>query len=350
MKRFLLYIFCFFSITTLAQEKILVEGATPNLYFTHTVAVKETLYSLSRSFNQTPAAIATLNSIANDAQLSVGAKIKIPLSKNNFTQDGQKAADETLVPLYHIVQAKQTLYGISRLYNNVNIDFVREWNNIVKDVIKLNQYLVIGHLKIKSNNLPSNAAAASIPASTDKQSDFASIKKTEIALAAKTIAKKDSIKIIEDKKTDVAPIINGESNSAPAKVIEEKKQDADISQPVLMTPQKSQNELIPVNNIHIGDKGYFSSLYNKGKNEISGDAAIIKSSSGWADGKFYVLMNNADKGFIVKVTANGRTIYAKVLGPLPDIKEDNGLLMRISNAGVAALGINDNKFFVTVNY
>ena len=341
MKKFFVYISCLLCISAFAQEKIVIEGAAPNLFFTHTTAAKETLYGLARVYNQTAAAIATVNGLANDAQLSVGQKIKIPISNNNFVQNGQKAADETLIPLYHIVQAKHTLYGISRMYNNVRIDFIKEWNNMSNDVIKLNQYLIVGYLKSKISDVSSNAAVAKVSANSEKQYEIPATKKIETPLPATVVVKEEPKKSEEQKSVPV--------KEQPKKA-EEQKTAQVIVQQVTAIPQKTESEKIPVNTIHVGDKGYFASLYQKGNNEVSGDAAIFKTTSGWTDGKFYVLMNNADAGSIVRVSANGQVIYAKVLGALPDVKEDNGLMMRISTAGVAALGIADTKFFVTVNY
>ena len=63
-----------------------------------------------------------------------------------------------------------------------------------------------------------------------------------------------------------------------------------------------------------------------------------------------MLLNNAENGSIVKIIANNKFVYAKVLGPLPNIKEDNNYTMRISNATAAALGIADNKFTAKVEF
>ena len=60
--------------------------------------------------------------------------------------------------------------------------------------------------------------------------------------------------------------------------------------------------------------------------------------------------NNVDAGTIVRISANNKTVVAKVLGPLPDIKEDNGLTFRISNAAASALGLADTKFNAVVSY
>ena len=106
--------------------------------------------------------------------------------------------------------------------------------------------------------------------------------------------------------------------------------------------------------------GFFKELYrqqssiNDGFRSTTGSGAIFKSTSGWQDAKYYALMNNITPGTIVRVTnpLNSRTIFAKVLGELPPGKENEGLLIRISNAGAAELKVNEkeSKFSAEVSY
>ena len=83
-----------------------------------------------------------------------------------------------------------------------------------------------------------------------------------------------------------------------------------------------------------------------------GQAGIFKSTSGWQDGKYYVLINNVPVGTIVKVTdqGTGKSVYAKVLGQLPEMKESVGLMLRLSNAAAAELGNGDGRFSAGVSY
>ena len=83
---------------------------------------------------------------------------------------------------------------------------------------------------------------------------------------------------------------------------------------------------------------------------LTGQGGTFKSTSGWTDGKYYVLMNDVPKGTIVKVIANGKTIFAKVLGELPEMKESTGLLAWVSNAGTTELGSADGRFAIEVMY
>ena len=62
-------------------------------------------------------------------------------------------------------------------------------------------------------------------------------------------------------------------------------------------------------------------------------------------------MNDIVPGTIVKIASmENKVVYAKVLGSMPEMKENNGLLLRISNAAASYLGIIDPKFPVQISY
>jgi hypothetical protein len=98
--------------------------------------------------------------------------------------------------------------------------------------------------------------------------------------------------------------------------------------------------------------GKFKADFSDGGKSVAGQAGIFKSTSGWQDGKYYALINNVSVGTIVKITdqATGKSVYAKVLGQLPEMKESAGLTIRVSNAAAAELGEGDGKFGVGVSY
>ena len=84
----------------------------------------------------------------------------------------------------------------------------------------------------------------------------------------------------------------------------------------------------------------------------NGAAAVFKSTSGWQDGKYYCLYNNAVAGTIIKITnnANRKSVYAKVLDMIPDINSNNGLSIRLSNAAAEELGAGETRFDCTLIY
>ena len=62
-------------------------------------------------------------------------------------------------------------------------------------------------------------------------------------------------------------------------------------------------------------------------------------------------MNNIPPGSIVKITtADNKSVYAKVLWSLGEMKENEGLNYRISSAAASVLGISDAKFNLTVSF
>ncbi len=98
--------------------------------------------------------------------------------------------------------------------------------------------------------------------------------------------------------------------------------------------------------------GFFRSDFTDAGRTATGMAGTFKSTSGWQDGKYYALMNNVPVGTIVKVMdpATSKSIYAKVLGQLPDMKESAGLTIRISSAAANELGAADAKFNVEAKF
>jgi len=65
------------------------------------------------------------------------------------------------------------------------------------------------------------------------------------------------------------------------------------------------------------------------------------------------LMDNVEPGTIIKVVnpTNNKAIFAKVLGEMSGIRQNQGYDVRISNAAASALEVSDtDKFIVRVNY
>ena len=146
----LLLISCFFVKFARSQSnELLVEGQTGKLYLEHTVVAKDNWYSVGRLYNITPKELTAFNHVAL-TPLTVGQKLEIPLTAVNFSQTGQKAGGETLVPVYHVIQEKEWMYRISVNHNKVPIPSLEKWNNVNKDQIHAGMHLIVGYLKVKT--------------------------------------------------------------------------------------------------------------------------------------------------------------------------------------------------------
>lgn len=356
----------------LGAQQLKVQGASPSLYLTHTVAAKENWYSIGRLYNVSPKEIAPLNSSSMDKPLAIGQSLKIPLS-TNLSVDGTKAADEVLVPLYHTVQDKEWLYRISQSHNKVPVANLEKWNNITNDQLKPGMSIIVGYLKVKTGQ---SALAAS---GTNKV-----VTVTPAPPVAKTEPVKEEVKKETPLTTNPAATTTNPPATSPAKdpatgtakteepktttpVIDkpvEKPAEKPVEKPVTTapattTPASTTPPVGPVttvstsnNNTSSHKGGYFRSQYGETGKSTTGNAGIFRSTSGWKDGKYYALMNNVPVGTIVKITftSTQKTVYAKVLGQLPEMKESLGLTLRLSDAAASELGTENGKFYVDVKY
>lgn len=316
----------------LAQNpQLTIEGSSGKFYLVHTVVAKENWYSIGRLFNAGPRDIASFNNMSFDKPLEVGTALHIPLTPSNFDQKQAKTAGESLIPVYHLVQEKEWMFKISSIYNDVPVTSLEKWNKIKRDGIKPGMLLIVGFLKVKTNLSPlamgistnpvMGATAVETPVKTDLPAQSAN--KTVSSGTTATNPVKPAVSNVSNTSATTSTVI-----------------------PVSNQPERVNNYAATHSN-----GGFFSTDYVGSGKTGTGLAGTFKSTSGWTDGKYYALMNGIAVGTIIRVTGtNGKTIYAKVLGQLPEMKESAGLLIRISNAASAELGLGEGKFPVEVKY
>lgn len=308
------------------KSNLFIQGTSPSFYLNHTVGAKENYYSIGRLYNTSPSQqIAPFNDLKMEDGLKLGQSIRIPLNEVNFTQDAVAAADEVLVPVLHVAGDKESLWSISTRYNKVPVASIRKWNKLEKDQVSPGARLTVGFLKVKKDQSALASGAVSVP-----PADAGASKRNE-PVKVQEPAKKETA--VPDKKTE--PVIVKEST-----VKENRKQEPEVT-------DDSKGKAT--------GSGYFKSAFEKQENSKenrSGSAGVFKSTSGWDDGKYYCLYNDATPGTIVKVTnpSNKKFIYAKVLDAIPDMKQNDGLIIRVSNAAAGELGITGSSFECSVSY
>jgi len=307
-----------------------VQGTTPHLYLVHTVQAKENWYSIGRIYNVNPRQLAPYNSLSLDKALAIGQTLKVPLTAENFSQDGSKAGDEVFVPVHHTIQEKEWLYRVSVNYNKVPVENLEKWNNINKDQAKAGLKLIVGYLKVKTGQ---SALAAQ-----------GTTKITPVNAVVVNTPQEKKPAVSEPQKPASVPA-TAPDNADPSLV----KNNATKTE----TKPAVSNPVVTVSNTGTAVKGsYFKGQYEESGKSVSGNAGIFKSTSGWSDGKFYALVNNVPVGTIIQVNnpISGRAIFAKVLGNLPEMKESMGLVARISDAAAAELNATGAKFSVELRY
>jgi LysM repeat protein len=326
-KWFITILFTFIASSFLfaQQNNLEIKGTGSNLFLAHTVAPKESLYSVGRLYNVPPKELANYNHLQLTTGLIVGQDLKIPLDKANFSQREVAKTGEVLIPIYHTVAPNETLYRLGVNYNKVPLTSIKKWNHLQSDAVSEGTPMIVGFLKVDKNqsSLASSSAKHSQEVAVAEAREKSVEKKPEEVKEKKPVVKEPEPIKIEEKKINS---VQSEENKDAVKTVNAKS------------------------SINFSG-GYFKSLYDRQIQQSaavnnSGSAGIFKSTSGWQDGKYYCFNNDATPGTVLKITDNatGKSVYAKVLDAIPDIKQNAGISLVISNAAAEELGAEQNKF------
>ncbi|MBA4058258.1 MAG: muramidase-2 precursor, partial [Marivirga sp.] len=105
----------------------------------HTVAAKETMFSISQAYNVTIEEIKRWNNLT-DNSLSIGQEIiiKNANSRVGSIQTPSPARNNGL----HVVAAKETMFSIARQYN-ITMQQLKDWNKLEGNEISIGQELIV---------------------------------------------------------------------------------------------------------------------------------------------------------------------------------------------------------------
>ena len=339
----ILFLFLVLPVFLSAQQNpLIIEGISPALYITHKVAPKENYYSIGRIYNASPKDIAPFNKLQLESGLSLGQVIKIPLNSSNFAQQGDAAADETFVPLSYKIKDKEGLYRVAKNHNDLPLETLKQWNNIKGDAVKTGTQLIVGYLKVKTelSALAKSGTAKTIIATAPVKVEVVKQTAPEAITKPVTETPKAEVKLTKKEKK-AAEKKQAEEENAAVKIVKEAAV-AEIPKTVVVKNTTGVS---------------FKALYNQQQKnaevlETIGNAGVFKSTSGWSDNKYYCLHSSSLPGTIIKINnpANGKSVFAKVLDNIPDIKQNEGLVIVISNAAADALGATEINFPCSISY
>lgn len=333
IRYFFLSTFLILFTSSFAQQKeLFAKGQKGNLYIEHKVSPKENWYSIGRTYALSPKDIAPYNQLSLDIGLGIDQVIKIPLLASNFYQQSNT---DIGIPVYHKVQPKEGLFRISESFD-IPLSDLKRINKLNSDQVKIGDMIIIGFLRQSPQTvLPSNRPAIS-------ENDQNTIPTKPKVPNSATV----------QSNTQVTPVTKS-SDLKKSEAKQEMKKDA-TEQTAAPT---ASSQIVP-NKLEKMGSGFFSTLYEQQSNEGKQQHleafiyGVFKSTSGWDDQKYYVLLNDVVPGTAIKISVKGseRFVYAKVLGAVPPGKESEGLSMRMSNATAAALGLIDTNAQLTLDW
>ena len=322
-KSFLLFIPIFITSFLFAQtEELIIKKSAKGFYVDHKVTPKENFYSIGRLFNVPAKGIAAYNVLDMNKGLSIGQVIRIPLTDSNFSQKTNSGT-----PVYYKAAEKETLSHISSANNKITLANLRNWNNLSNDNIASGAKLIVGFLI--SREMPEVVIVK-------KEEPLVTPPKKDDKVASPNskimqVVSPDSASITSNKKDEKKPVIKDETGKEEKKTVMQKMPEDGF----FKTYFEQQVKTYPL---------------SKEETITSG---IFKMVDGMKEAKYYALIDGVEPGTIIKVInpANNKTVYAKVLGEMKGIRQNEGLNMRISNTAASALEITEqDKFIVKVNY
>lgn len=323
-KLVLIFLFAFISGPELLAQKgeLVVKSSDKGLYLEHKVVARETYYSIGRLYNLHPRSIATFNKLDMNKGLNIDQKIRIPLLDTNFAQSGNSGT-----PVYYKVGENEGLMAVSKKNNNVLLSNLRAWNNLSGEMLKKDARLIVGFLMSKEMKSVTITPSATVEDKSGKNE----VRPEPVVTVSEDITQKEENKIAEaEKKSE-----EKEVKKNPPPVVKEIRRPPAEGQGYFKTHFEQQVRTSPAT-----------------KDETV-TAGIFKTTSGWEDAKYYLLIDKVQPGTIVKVInpSTNKAVYAKVLGEMAGIRQNEGYSIRISNAAASALEISEqDKFIVKVNY
>jgi hypothetical protein len=278
-----------FDFASYAQDSLFVVFKGDKWVILQETELGENLFILAKRYHVPAAILADENGLNFQDGIEKGSIINIPFSKYN--QGGAQPFDINATrPVYYRVNAEDNLFTLSK-YAGVPQRIMQQWNNLPDNTISEGEVLFAGWVLYDSSQTP-----------------FSDVRKPPLANTPQNPpevrGRKDSVIVIKIPKQVVDTL-------------------SDIEGEYLVQTDNGLNVM--------EEKGTISFFNSAGK---------VRSSD-----TYYAFYNGAPKGTVIKVHNPGtdKTIYVKVLGPLPATKQYYNAIMGLGSVAKTQLGVIDSK-------
>jgi len=398
-----LYFLCFFmavcslaiakEMPTYERDSIGMQRVGDKMYIVHQVSNQETLFSISRRYAVPIGAIQSANEILKQG-LKADQKILIPFGTSETVtneipgnEQVQVNKSESVTPQVevsiprtesksgtrHVVKAGETLFGIAKKYGITVVD-LKSWNSLTADKVIVGQSLVVftstptqGSSSSTSNSSTPSSNVEGQPASRESKWNESQEKKENA----------DNQEVENQPNSSPTPIA-----STAAEWLAHAVKQGETLFSIANLYGSSVEDLIQwnalnSNNLKVGQslkvKKNFSSPLSEEKKVMSSDtqttntstpmvptgftntkemglAELIEGTSGHK--KYLVLHRTAPVGSVIRVKneENDLTIFARVVGTLPDTGDNSKLLIKLSQAAFDQLKAVNARFPVEIAY
>ena len=383
---FLLVAFGFFPLgaqaeVLIAGDSIGVERVGDKTFILHKVSPQETLFAISRRYQVSVGEIQQANEVLRQG-LKIGQTIRIPFISKGTLAEGTQL---------HKVSPGETLFSISKKYN-VTVDSLKKWNNLAGNDLSVGQSLQIVE---QSPSTPiAQLSTPTTPTVTEQPKSQPVVEaKAPVKEQPKPVEKKveEPKKVTETPKptnnsTTPAPAVNS-TPIAPGDWRSHTVQSGETLFSLATRYETSVEDLIQWNGLTsnnlrsgqvlkvgrgapapstvpvIGTPKVASS-----PGEMSSEPAYENTSGGFKNmketglaeviegtgthKKYLVLHRTAPVGSIIRVKneENDMTIFARVVGTLPETGDNSKLVVKLSQAAYDQLKAVNSRFPVEILY
>ncbi|PZV84013.1 LysM domain-containing protein [Algoriphagus aquaeductus] len=385
-----LFLLLFVSVTSEASrlvpgDSIGVERVGEKTYILHKVSPQETLFAISRKYQVPVGDIQNANEVLKQG-LKIGQTIRVPYMDKSVLPAGTSV---------HKVATGETLFSISKKYG-VTVDSLKQWNKLLGNDLSVGQSLIVKEIDPAQNTTVAtvNNAAASVSQSVPQTVQKPTESKPTV----------EQVKVVEQKAetprtnpepvktqpevnrpasqttqsmTPVAPgewishtVKSGETlfslstqygssvedlikwnalssnNLRSGQVIKVgRAPEGPSTVPVIGTPRVvSSTAEMKVEPTPENTSGGFKNI------KETGQAELIEGTGGHK--KYLVLHRTAPVGSVIRVKneENDLTIFARVVGTLPETGDNSKLIIKLSQAAYDQLKAVNPRFPVEILY
>lgn len=370
--------------TGVPLDSIGIEKIGDKTYIVHQVAAQETVFGISRRYNTPVNEIVQTNESLKEG-LKVGQRILVPYVQKTAVPEGA---------IMYQVQQGETMFAISRKYN-VSIQDIQAWNDLQGTDLSVGQALVIQGVK-KAEQVPAISETASIADQTvavatsdatppkPKREEKPKVDQPApkpVAAAEKPttpVTSSTSLTATTTGNWKSHTVVQGETLFSIAQAHQAKVEDLiswnglssnnlSVGQTLLVgretgatipvtrfpSSKRSESASQPIASASptappISSNNNTSTAFKNIKE--TGQAEVIEGTGNHK--KYLVLHRNAPVGTIMRIRneENDITIFARVVGTLPDTGDNSRLIVKVSKAAFDQLRAVNSRFPVEVSY
>jgi len=349
-------------------DSVGIEKINGQSFIIHKVEEKETLFAISRRY-KTPVNDIVQNNEDLKQGLRIGQRIKVPYLEVSAIPTGAKI---------HNVAPGETLFSIAQMYQ-VAIKDIMDWNDLKGNDLSVGQALILeGEAVSDADKAPENTpVAVSASNSPESKAKIEPGKKPEKQKPTPTVPTSTQVlttgggwithKVAQGQtlfsiaqqygaKVEDLKAWNGlSSNTLSLGQSLKVGKDTKSSVPtVISSPAK---ETVAVKAPSGGSSASSAPKVNTASSSTAykniketGQAEVIDGTGNHK--KYLVLHRTAPVGTIMRIRneANDVTVFARVVGVLPNTGDNNKLIIKVSKAAFDQLKAVNSRFPVEVSY